>query len=289
MPFGMQGNIHMVVMNEKVYIGGGVALSPTDEHTVMVYDPKCDNFTTLLQSPQRFFSMTVIDNQLVLVGGRDAETNKRTNKLAVWNKQSANKWSHPFPSMSTACTSPAVITHHNKWLVVAGGRGAGGNELSRVEIHVISTGQWYFGTPLPQPRSEIIATTLGNVCYVLGGFSKGDSSKKVFSVYVDSLISRAIHKPASASVPSPWQTLTDTPQTCSTPSVFKGSLLAVGGGQLRKSSAICLYQPSSSSWIKAGELPTRRSGCACTILPNGEVFVAGGSGTEQRMDTAIIL
>ena len=30
-------------------------------------------------------------------------------------------------------------------------------------------------------------------------------------------------------------------------------------------------------WFKTGELPTRRTRCACTVLSNGAVIVAGGS------------
>ena len=52
--------------------------------------------------------------------------------------------------------------------------------------------------------------------------------------------------------------------------------------------AIYHYQPSSRSWVKAGELPTRRCICTCTVLPSGDLYVAGGFGTGQQVDIASV-
>ena len=115
----------------------------------------------------------------------------------------------------------------------------------------------------------------GNMWYLSGGYSRR-ANKCVFSVCLDELISQAVSKSAGAtsrSTPSPWQTLPDTPLEYSTVLVLNGALLAVGGW---KSSAIHLYQPSNSNWVKVGDLPTERSHCACIVLPSGKIFVAGG-------------
>ena len=51
--------------------------------------------------------------------------------------------------------------------------------------------------------------------YLLGGYTEGFApSKKVFSVFLDDLISQAVSQRANASAPptpSPWQSLPDTP------------------------------------------------------------------------------
>ena len=130
-------------------------------------------------------------------------------------------------------------------------------------------------------------------CYLLGGYNEGGASKKVFSVCLDDLISQAVSRPASASAPptpSPWQSLPDTPLGQSTALAFNGALLAVGG-DYPGSTAIYHYQPSSRSWVKTGELPTKRCQCTCTILPSEDLYVAGGYsvGTEQRVDIASVL
>ena len=117
------------------------------------------------------------------------------------------------------------------------------------------------------------------MCYLLGGFTEGGAaSQKVFSVCLDDLISQTVSQPASASAPptpSPWQSLPDAPLKLSTALAFNGALLAIGG-DFTGSTAIYHYHPSSRSWVKAGELPTKRSSCTCTVLPSGHLYVAGG-------------
>ena len=120
---------------------------------------------------------------------------------------------------------------------------------------------------------------------------QGVDSKPVLCVCLDELISQAVSQSADiTSPPAPsWQTLTDLPLEQSIVLILNGALLAVGG---ELSSAIHLYQPSSRSWVKAGDLPTERRQCACTVLPNGEIFVAGGHRSSRkavsRVDVATV-
>ena len=284
LPFVMSKYPKVAILKDKVYNGGGYALLNIEMQIVLVYDPKQDSYDILPLYTCKSFSMAVVNNQLVLIGGRDVQTDKLTNKLGVWNEQS-KRWTHPLPPMTTACSSPSVATHNNRWLVVMGGY------VSRVEILDTDSTQWYHAASLPQPLSALSAI-IGNMCYLLGGYTKGGTaSKKVFSVCLDDLISQAVSQPASASAPptpSPWQSLPDTPLKYSTALAFNGALLAVGGGFSAGSAAIYHYQPSSRSWVKAGELPTGRSNCTCTVLPSGDLYVAGGTGTEKRVDIASV-
>ena len=283
----------VVVLNGKAYIGGGGASTDRERQTVMVYDPQKDSYDTLPPYIYQSFSITVLNNQLVVVGGVDFQTKKRTNQLGVWNEQSKS-WTHPLPPVTIACNSPSVATHNIRWLVVIGGY-SNGTVLSRVEIlDTTGSGQWYQAAPLPQPRYWISTATIGNMCYLLGGYSGGIASEKVFSVQLDKLISQAISQPAGAiapRTPSPWMTLPDIPQTCSTALAINGALLAVGGGSWGCTyTTIYHYQPSSRCWIEAGELPAARSYCCCTVLPSGELLVAGGSDGRnvRRVDIALI-
>ena len=277
----------VVVLKEKAYIGGGVAHSDRACQTVMVYDPEKDSCYTLPPYTYKWFSIAIVNNQLVVVGGVDFQTDERTNQLGVWIEQSKS-WTHPLPPMTTACSAPSVATHNNRWLVVMGGVGDGTN-LSRVEIlDTAETGQWYQAAPLPQPCHRVSTATIGNMCYLLGGFSGRVASNKVFSVQLDELISQAVSQPAGASAPatpSPWMTPPDTPQIHSTALAINGALLAVGGFGSR---TIYHYQPSSRRWIKAGELPAELSCCCCTILPSGKVLVAAGGCGATRVDIALI-
>ena len=85
MPFGMQGYPQVAVLKGKVYIGGGIASTDRKRQTVMVYDPQQDSYDTLPPYIYMYFTMTVVNSQLVLVGGLDIQTDKTSNKLGVWN------------------------------------------------------------------------------------------------------------------------------------------------------------------------------------------------------------
>ena len=269
-----------------MYIGGGEALLyDREKKTVMVYDPQCDSYDTLPPYAYKWFAMTALKKQLVLIGGLDVKSRKKTNQLGVWN----GEWTHPLPPLTVACTLPSVITHKDRWIVVMGG-GGDSNILSRVEILDTSeSSHWCNAAPLPRPCYHVLPAVIGNTCYLLGGYhEKGYVSKKASSVCMESLIAQATHQSSDTSATaSLWQALPNTPVEYATPLVFGGAVLTVGGNY---SQDIHRYQPSSSSWIKVGELPTTRVDCCCAVLPgSGELFVCGGFGTDTRVDIASIL
>ena len=77
----------VVVFKEKVYIGWQHQTGMNKLH-VVIYDPKQDSYSMLSPYTYKYFSMAVVNNQLVLVGGKDLRASKTTNTLGVWNEQS---------------------------------------------------------------------------------------------------------------------------------------------------------------------------------------------------------
>ena len=179
--------------------------------------------------------------------------------------------------MPIARQSLSVISYQ-KWLVVAGGMGERNSYSEKVELLDTLSGQWYEGSPLPNGGSQMSSAINGNMWYLSRGFSSAiQPNKHVFIVCLGELISEAVSQSAGATsppTPSPWQTLPETPLENSTVLILNGALLAVGGW---RSSAIHLYKPTRKSWVKVGDLPTRRWQCACAARPSGEIFVAGGT------------
>ena len=296
MPFGVSGYPNVVVLKGKVYIGGGITVSNLEQHIVVIYDPEQDSCDTLPPYAYKYFSLAIVNDQLILVGGWEMEDNKPTNKLGMWNGQ-LRRWTHPLPPMTTACSSPSVATHNNRWLVVMGGNGDKAL-LSRVEIlNTTDPIQWYQAVSLPQPCRQAPCVTTGNMCYLLCGYTEGGATtKRAFSACLDVLISQAIYTSAGfppTHVQSLWQFLPDSPRTQSTALAFQGALLVIGGGSLSflEGPTIYIYQPSRDRWVEAGELPTKRWACGCTVLPSGEVLVVGGDygETRQMIEIASIL
>ena len=280
----------MVVLKEKVYIGG--------EHsrtTVIVYDPQEDSCSTLPPYACHYFSLAVVNNQLVLVGGLNSVSN-RINELGVWD-ESSSRWTHPFPPMITACSRPAIVTHKDRWLIVIGGGGGSSTRLSRVEILDTFSKQWHRSTPMPESLgcTHTLSATIGSTCYLMGGFlSMFSAQKRVLSVSLDELVSQTqVPKTVSARLsslfaPSPWQILPVTPLSFSAPLALNGTLLAFGGTGMGEQynikaiarNTIYAYHPERREWVKAGEMPTERAKCSCIVLPSGEIMVVG-TGAQQ--------
>ncbi|MCG8626068.1 MAG: hypothetical protein MJE68_29235, partial [Proteobacteria bacterium] len=211
LPFRIMEHPSMVVLNGKVYIGGDAHVD-IQAKTVIVYDPQKDSCSTLPTYAYDCFSLAVVNNQIVLVGGSDSK-HIDTNKLGVWD-ESSSRWTYLFPPMTTACSRPTTVTHKDRWLIVIGGVDGYNCRLSRVEILDTFSKQWYHSTPMPESLgcSHTLAATIGSTCYLMGGYvSPGQNLKRVLSVSLDELVSQAqVSKPVGASsppTPSPWQTL----------------------------------------------------------------------------------
>ena len=266
--------LHSVVAQGRVYVGGGLADKGEDMCTVMVYEQGA-GWRTLPRYQYCRFAMAVLQDQLTLVGGWESSTEKVTDQIAVWDSR---QWTYPYPSMPTPRSQSAVVTSI-KWLVVAGGDsdGIGIYSLTTVEIMDTTIKQWFTTTPLPVGCRNMTSAIVAEECYLMGGYTDQHSQQniQVFHVSISAITSQASQ---SAITPVQWHTLPNTPLAWSAALALRGSLLAVGGrhGSENSSSAIHLYQPGSGQWVKVGDLPTARYSCSCTLLPSGEILVAGG-------------
>ena len=244
---------------------------------ILTYDLHNEQWCEPLKYQYKCCGMTTVCSQLVMVGGLDVSTLKRSKTPAVYSP-SQRSWTQPYPPMNTPRLHPAVSAYHQH-LVVAGGRDDG-DDLATVEIlnMSVSHGQWFSATGLPVRCSEMSAAITHTTLYLLGG----SLGKQVLSVSLSALVQ--IDKP-----PAQWCTLPDAPLEYSTAIAVHGSLLAVGGSHGRqRSSAIHVYNQEKNAWNKVGDLPTERTYCACCLLLSGEILVAGGDGSTSRIDVAAV-
>ena len=252
---------HCVMVEEKLYIGGGYSY---DDHTVWQYES--DQWVGLEHYQYRWFAMAAVKKKLTLVGGANPY-GLVTNEIAVWERKGvSHQWTHPYPPMPTPRCWPAVATH-NQWLVVAGGSVGYGNELAAVDLLNTDTRQWLSTTPLPVECSHVTTAIVQDELYLVGG-----SLTRTLVVSLPDLVSTD-----SANTAKSWRTLHAPPLERSAAITLHGALLAVGGCHGNdRSTAIHAYQPATNNWKQVGELPTARDSCACTLLPSGELLVAGG-------------
>ena len=282
MPNEMNYHPGAVVMRGKVYVAGG-STDFAKSNTVMVYTIQRDSWSMLLRYSFKWFTMCVIDGQLVLVGGVDS-THRRTNEIGVWNER-AREWTCPYPPMPTQRSGAAAVAHTTlngtPWLVIAGGYiEASLESCSRVDVFDASSKQWYSAPHLPMPMCKVSSAVIGNRCYFLGGRDRL-STTTVLRTSLDDLIFQTVLQAARNSgldpvkdgeppKESPWQILCESPSERCTIVAARGSLVAVSGLD------IFAYHASSKSWEKVGRTLSDRKECACMELSSGELFVVGG-------------
>jgi hypothetical protein len=291
MPYGMGDNIQSIVVLGTVYVGGGGAADVNDDLTVMAYDTCSCDWTKLPPYRIHCFAMTVINYQLVLVGGE--KHGQYSKMLGVW-KAEGKEWTHPYPEMPTARSRSSAVTY-NKWLAVAGGLGDGRMRLRVVEVMNTDNKQWFTGISTPIPWSGMKTAIVGETCYFMGGYTPvqgGFRSRpqyyptaKVYSVSLPALTT-PIHPQSEV-----WKEASGLQTTHSTPLTISGSLFTVGGWDGNAATAIHLYQPDTGEWMKVGDLPTPQYRCTCAMITKREIFVSGGHGPDthsvSRMDIAL--
>ena len=249
MPIKMGYSVQSVVIGDTVYVGGCSAGNHRDMCTVMKLEQ--DQWTKLPEYTAKYFAMTSLANRLVMVGGVDPRNNNCTNQLAGFELR---KWTHPYPPMNIARLCSTAVSFNNH-IIVAGGCDDKGY-TSSVEVLDVASRRWYIAQSLPNPRSSLKSTLIGNTLYLMGGVDHTDmTTKTVHHVDLNELIAKSL---SNLDTPTLWQTLQKVPLVRSAPLSIGRSLLAVGGADDRgnPSSSIHVYQPDTRRWVKVGDLPT---------------------------------
>ncbi len=272
-----------VVLNGKVYVGGGSA-GRVEGFIIQVYTPERDGWSRLPKCPVEWFAMAVVNQQLVVVGGKNRD-NRLQSTVLVWDSPS-QQWTSPYPNIPTARHAAAAVGYQH-FLVVVGGWGGGGSYLTTVEILNTSTKRWYAAARLPVGCYDLTPALVGDTFYLLGGFSGSTSAnKQLFSTSLPALVSHATSTPPA---PPPTWEVADAELKFSTAVSLHNSLLAVGGkdDRDRRSSAVRLYNPQTKRWTKVGDVPAALSQCSCAVLSSGELVVLGGWGEDGSVSNKV--
>ena len=279
---GMTFYPQAVVLNGKVYLGGGRADDMDLSTVVTCYDIERNQWSALPRYVYEFFAMATINSELMLIGGRSLFTTNTSRGIGVWN-ESLHKWTPEISVLLTARDAATAIAYDDRWLIVVGGRDDAYQSLSKVDIvDVMDNYRLYPGAPLPQHAHKMTAAVVGSTLVLLGGFDDVNSlNNRVFSVKLDDLISQAVLSESESA--SLWQSLPNTPVVSCAALAFNGTLLAIGGSQPgdpgwnSEYTDLHVFNFGTRAWAEAGKLLTSRLKCACTVLPSGEMFITGGS------------
>ena len=291
-----------LVINGKVYCGGGKTDATKDMYTVYCYNPSRDNWSSLPPLPVRLFGLGEIGGKLIVVGGNRKSDDNISDVVYTYDEGSS-QWKQIVPPMPTARWFPGILSHSSA-LIVAGGFTSDPPGVSKniVEVFQHNTSQWYKTDPIPVSQNLICCdmslAAVGNICYVLGGSTAKLSINEVQCASVDDLLCHAIPAAADSNqtmttnnnaIHSAWKTLPNTPTYGPTAATLAGNLLAIGGNKTAKGETnrkeVHMYSPSTNSWIYVGDLPAPRSCTAVTVLSPAEILVIGGRGESDFVNT----
>jgi len=284
MPFAMCCYIQCLNIGEKIFVGGGYADVESNYYFVMEYSLQSGTWKRLPRYIAKNFGMASINDTLALIGG---EQRNVVGHVGVWQTGS-KKWTYPFPFMPVPCAFSSATSYKSR-LVVVGGFISPATDLTTVQILNLNTKQWYSGPPAPRPLNSMKSTTIGNTWYLVGGFSDtGFSITDAYSFCLDSLF---LNPMSSATTSDMWKKLPSPPTSLSYPFKLDGSLLAVGGKDIKTGNSLSIiqkYMPESNCWEVVGNLPHDFLTTTCIKVENN-VYVMGGSVGSQELKEVHIL
>ena len=255
---------------------------------------KRQTWNLLPPSPQYYCQSVAMNNQLVLLGGREAASHGVTNLVSTWTGQD---WQQALPPMPTKRARPGVITYHT-FVVVAGGVTEDKQTvLSSIDILDITTRQWW--TPLnlhlPQPMYAMQFTISSTHLCVTGArisynaaTCTGTISNAVWQLPVTAL--KKVLATGDNDTSHEWTESAPTPYKHAALLPHTDHIVAVCGrdDSNKASSDVFIYNPVHSQWSKVGQLTIPRTRCAAVSLSGTSFIVCGGcTDTKDPRSTCL--
>ena len=257
---------HATVINDILYIGGGLCTTANDEYYIFSYKLTDDQWKRLPILPYCSGVPTNICNSITFIGGYDPSTNRSTNKVITLED---NKWIAKYPNMIVARYYHAAVRYQH-YVIVAGGMGEDGLTLETIEVFNCNNHQWTIvSIHLPHPVKFINATT-SSQSFIIAGYDGADNNSYsgTFIITLDSLIEHQQSPTSSTSEDdNKWSQLCHTP--CWNTTIVPNTCppVIIGGSKQGKTvNNISLYDDSSDSWRTVGSLPFNVAGATVIIL-----------------------
>jgi len=267
-PVGRGASI-AVLLNEKVYFGGGLVDDKKYSFTISIYDISTKKWEpNFIKTSQTLFGMTVLDNKLLLAGGitdnRDIPITNATDQVKVLVE---GEWEH-FATMLIPKASLTAVGYKTM-LIIVGGQNNHCIPLSDVELLDSITGQWHICNRLPEPQYQLFATVVNDNLYLMGGNSANKlPSKVVFSAILKTLASHQLE----------WGYLPCASYFGSTPiGLYDKFLLAIGGKHISyQSPDVFILNTDTSAWEILTTIPAPRSRLGAVNIDNHSLLIMGG-------------
>ena len=268
-----------VLYNGAIYVGGGLCNDDNDDmFKINIYHPDTNKWDNTIDTPHAVFTVIVIVDKLIIVGGTIRGLGKVTNKLLTLQ---GGQWKD-YSQMLTAREFVSAVSYLSM-MIVMGGLDDNNHTLSTTELLDSTTGQWVKCNDLPQPHFLLQSVIVGDMLYTLRGGNDHGDSKAVYAAPLHALSNHQLE----------WQQLADSPSCNSTAvSVNNKYLLAVGGYGVHDTVCVLKREKgsmiTSTSWESIGTLPKVHSWTSAVNLGN-QIIVIGGYDEEGDKHTTVTI
>ncbi len=246
---------------------GKVLVAGMSRGAAELYDPKTGTWSeTAGSTVDRYdFCATLLPSGKVLVSG--GESSIVPQKSAELYHPGGGTW-EPTATLDRHGHSATLLP----WGRVLAAGGNDGRVLSSARLYDLLTREWTATGPLAVARYDHSATLLPSGKVLVAGGSKA----------VDQAFDSAeVYDPATGTWAETRKPMVKARESHTATLLLSGKVLVVGGAITPDSfdSSAELYDPATGTWAATGSLlsPRIRSGYTATLLPSGQVLVAGGA------------
>ena len=272
MPIKLQV-LSCVLLRDKVYVTGAAkndAGKDDRSFQVQVYSLDEAKWSTLPRAPNYNARITVINERITLIGGRDVESRKITDTQSTWFEEE-RQWR---TTRMHASRLESGICQHDNLLLVTGGVIDGVEKqkttvVSTVNVYNSCTKNWIApkALELPEQLRSHHLVVFEEYAYVIGGAfvhpSPLEDGDRLFNHQAWrarwSDIKEAVEEPSK--LKNVWTAVKAPPTLRPTVVAYKGFLLSIGGvlgGMPQNEIHMFVDDKDDNSWIKVGEMQEGR-------------------------------
>lgn len=272
------------LLDERIYVVGGLNGVGGVVSTVDVYDPASDSWSTAAPLPEarHHAAVAVAGGRIFVFGG---VSSNYLDPIAIERDvfmydPGSNSWTQR-ASMPTARLASAAVTVGGK-IHVVGGEANDFEALTTHEVYDPELDSWSTAAAMPTAREHVAAAAIDSVIYITGGRAAQVTS---LDPPVGTTVQMDVLEAYDVRTAS-WTTLEPMPSERAGLAVaavdgeiyaFGGEIFEIfgGGAGSRVSEASEVYHPGTDSWRSLAPMRTPRHGTTAVVY-EGTVYVIGG-------------